>query len=318
MSFPTCHHSLAWHAIPVLTEFRLRFACVTTIFLDFELAASESTEELLWQLHSTINGEYRRILTKLRQDSRVVEKRKVETKYGHFLRIAQKFYKGYIQRLSARYDIDELKRVARGIEVEEMQAKVVISPVPDRLHKMVLNSCHSTLIRLGDLARYRVQAKHKKSYDMALAFYSLGHDLMPDSGFAFHQMGIVNIEEGNHLDVVYHFYRAWAVEKPHPMAKQNLEAKFKSLANQNAIQRSKASSSSAHEAFVLWFLRLHALFYKGDPISAQHHELEREVMHRLAMAAKDPTCAHILLKMALVNMSASCIASAQYDGTMAD
>ena len=300
----------------ILIVTRLRLACVSTIFLDFDYAVAESTEEVLWQLHSTINGEYRRILSKLRQDSRVVEKRKVETKYGHFLRIAQKFYKGYIQRLAARYDIPDLRRVARGIETEEMNAKDLISPVPSPLSDKVLASCHSTLIRLGDLSRYRVQAKHKKSYDVALAFYSLGHGLMPNSGFAFHQMGIVNIEEGNHLDVVYHFYRAWAVKKPHPMARQNLEAKFKSLSSHgSSAQRGKSSPGSTHETFIMWFLRLHALFYKGEPVSAQHHELEREVMHRLAMAAKDATCAHILLKMSLVNMSATSIASAKSKGT---
>lgn len=254
------------------------------------------------------------MIQKLRQESRVVEKRKVETKYGHFLRIAQKFYKGYIQRLSARYDIPELKRAARSIEAGEMDVKDMISPVPSKLAFMVLSSCHLTLIRLGDLARYRVQAKHKKSFDTALAFYGIAHDLIPDSGYAFHQKGIVSLEEGSHLDVIYHFYRAWAVKDPHPMARQNLEAKFKDAQKQNAAARGKAPPPSAYEALMVWFVRLHALIYKGEPISPQHTELEREVIHRLSMAAKDPNAEPMLLKMALVNMSACWIASAKYRG----
>ena len=302
------------HPQIMLTTNRLRLACVATIFLDFEYAVSETAEDVLWQLHVTINDQYRRMIQKLRQESRVVEKRKVETKYGHFLRIAQKFYKGYIQRLSARYDIPELKRAARSIEAGEMDVKDMISPVPANLAFMVLSSCHLTLIRLGDLARYRVQAKHKKSFDTALAFYGIAHDLIPDSGYAFHQKGIVSLEEGSHLDVIYHFYRAWAVKDPHPMARQNLEAKFKDAQKQNAAARGKAPPPSAYEALMVWFVRLHALIYKGEPISPQHTELEREVIHRLSMAAKDPNAEPMLLKMALVNMSACWIASTKYRG----
>ena len=254
------------------------------------------------------------MIQKLRQESRVVEKRKVETKYGHFLRIAQKFYKAYIQRLSARYDIPGLKRVARNIEAGEMDPKDMISPVPAELGSMVLSSCHSTLICLGDLARYRVQAKHKKSFDMALAFYSIAHDLIPDSGYAFSQMGIVSLEQGSHLDAVYHFYRAWAVKNPHPMARQNVEAKFKDAQKQNAMSRGKGSPPSAYEPLTLWFVRLHALIYKGEPVSAQHNELEREVIHRLSTAAKDANAVPMLLKMALVNMSACWVASTKYNG----
>lgn len=295
-----------------LEQFRL--ACVSTIFLDFEFAVSETSEDILWQIHSTINSEFRRVLSKFRNNSaHVVERRRVETKYNQFLRIAQQFYKGYIQRLSARYDVRELKRVAHGIAAEQMPATDMISPVSEDLKSKVLTSCHSTLIRLGDLARYRTQAKHKKSsYETALSYYSLAHDLVPDSGFAFHQMGIINLDEGNHLDVIYHFYRAWAVKDPHPNAKSNLESKFKGLQTTNSNSRNKSSVSTPNDAFIIWFVRLQALFYKGEAVTPQHTELDKEVIHRLSMAAKDPATAPILLKMSLVNVAAYCISSAQY------
>lgn len=284
-----------------------------TLFLDFEFAVDENTEEILWNLHTSINSEYRRILGRLKSQSQAVERRKTEKLYTGFLRIAQKFYQGYIQRLSARYDIPELKRVARGIEVEQMAGGDLISPVPSELNAKVLRSCHATLIRLGDLARYRVQAKHKNSgYDMALTYYTLAQHLLPKSGFAFHQMGIVSLDQGNHLDGVYHFYRAWAIKFPHPNAKTNLEMEFKSL-QQPSSNKSKHTSSGPQDAFIMWFVRLHALFYKGE-VAPQHKELEREVIHRLEMAAGNGSCRDIILKMSLINMAAQHIAALKCSG----
>ncbi|KAK5990257.1 Nonsense-mediated mRNA decay factor SMG7-like protein [Cladobotryum mycophilum] len=292
---------------------RFRLACVSTIFFDFDYAVSENAEEALWLMHTSINAEYRRIVGRLKQSSHAVEKRKVEKMYNNFLRIAQKFYKAYIQRLSARYDIQELKRVAMGIEVEQLPTEDTISPVPEELRVKVLKSCHLTLIRLGDLTRYRIQAKHRGSgYESALAYYGLAHHLKPHSGFAFHQMGIVHLDQGNHLDVVYHFYRAWAVEKPHPNAKPNLESEFKALQISNNSSKSKPNASVPQDAMTMWFVRLHAQFYKGEAYGSKEDELEKEVMHRLEMVGRNEAPVHNLLKMALVNMSAQHIAASKY------
>lgn len=238
----------------------------------------------------------------------------MEKSYTNFLRVAQKFYKGYIQRLSARYDVPELRRVAHGIEVEQMDSGDRISPVPPELSLMVLKSCHSTLLRLGDLSRYRTQARHKNSgYETALTFYTLAHHLKPQSGHAHHQMGIVQLDQGNHLDVVYNFYRSWAVDAPHPNAKPNLEAEFKSLQLPNS-SKSRQNTTAAQDAFSMWFVRLHARFYKGETFP-QQAELEGEVMHRLEMACHSEKSLDTLLKMALVNISAHHIASITYTGS---
>jgi hypothetical protein len=292
----------------------LRLSCVQTIFLDFEFAAEEKTENVLWTLHTSVNSEYRRALGRLKGNAHVVEKRKVEKMYQNFLRIAQKFYKGYVQRITARYDIQELKRIANGIEVEQPAADDMISPVPEKLNRLVLRSCHATLIRLGDLARYRVQAKYKKfgGYDSALTYYALANDLLPESGFGHHQMGIIQLDEGNQLEVVYRFYRAWAAAEPHPNARGNLESKFRDLRAPNT-PAPRQVSASPRDTFSMWFVRLHALFYKGEPFS-QHAELEGEVIHRLDMMAKNPEAGDILLKAILINIAAFHIAGLKYSG----
>ncbi|KAK2592958.1 hypothetical protein QQS21_009324 [Conoideocrella luteorostrata] len=293
----------------LLEKFRLAFAA--TIFLDFEYGVKENVEEGLWGLHTSINTEYRRIQGRLKQSSHAVERRKVEKSYNNFLRVAQKFYKGYIQRLTGRYDVPELRRVAQGIEVEQMTAADRISPVPTELHALVLKSCHSTLLRMGDLSRYRTQARHKNSsYETALTYYSLAHYLKPSAGHAYHQMGMVHLDQGNHLDVVYHFYRSWAVEFSHPNARSNLESEFRSLQLPNS-SKPRPNASAAQDAFSMWFVRLHALFYKGEDFP-QQGELEGEVMHRLEMACRSEKSTDTLLKMALVNISAHHIAATNY------
>ncbi|KAG6014565.1 hypothetical protein E4U43_006406 [Claviceps pusilla] len=290
----------------LLEKFRLSF--VHTIFLDFQWAVKENAEEALWSLHTSINTEYRRIQGRLKHTSHAVERRKVEKSYYNFLRVAQKFYKGYIQRLTARYDVPELRRIAQGIEAQQMEGTDQISPVLTELRLMVLHSCHSTLLRMGDLSRYRAQARHKNSgYVTALTYYSLAHQLNPKSGHACHQMGIVHQNQGNHLDIVYYFYRSWTVESSHPLAKANLEAEFKSL----RLPRARHNASGTQDAFSLWFVKLHALFYKGENFS-QQAELEGEIMHRLEMACHSEKSTETLLKMTLVNIAAHHVAAANY------
>ncbi|RBR03488.1 uncharacterized protein FIESC28_11762 [Fusarium coffeatum] len=325
---------------------KFRLACVQTIYLDFEYAVAERTDHTMWTVHTSINNEYRRTLSRLRHlaqnpdkqkadktanekrngdkskgdkqatpkqknDKRNVEKRKFGDKYLGFLHVAQEFYKGYVQRLSARYDIPELKRIAKGIEVDGSSTSDAISPVPNQIYPLVINSCHFTLICLGDLARYQVQSGLKKSgYRIALAYYSLAHDLKPYSGFPFHQMGIISLEEGKDLDTVYYFYRSTATAEPHPNAKQSLESKFKTLFQPDKSPPKKQSRVPS-DAFVTWFTKLHASYYRNENMAGMA-ELEREVLHRLEMASKNPDYSEVLFKMTLINMSSYHVASQKY------
>ncbi|KAF4975282.1 hypothetical protein FZEAL_7913 [Fusarium zealandicum] len=329
----------------VLDKFRL--ACVQTIYLDFEYAVAERTDHAMWTVHTAINNEYRRTMGRLRHlaqnsdkqkadktaadkrsngdkakgdkqnapkhrnDKRNVEKRKLGEKYLGFLHVAQEFYKGYVQRLAARYDMPELKRIALGIEVDGSSTSDVVSPVPDQIYPLVLNSCHYTLICLGDLGRYQVQTGLKKSsYRIALAYYSLAYDLKPDSGFPFHQMGIISLEEGKDLDVVYYFYRSIATADPHPNARQNLESKFKTILQPDKNPPKKQARGPS-DAFVTWFTRLHASYYR-DEVMSHSSELEREVLHRLDMASKSASHSEVLFKMSLINISSYYVASQKF------
>ncbi|WYZ40163.1 hypothetical protein EsH8_IV_000504 [Colletotrichum jinshuiense] len=281
----------------------LRLACLHVIFHDFEYSASEKVDSNLWQAHSVVNSEYRKVLGRLRSSQLAVQKRKLDRMYSGFLKTAQKFYVAFVQRLTAVYPIPELQRIAEGIKAEKLAEENPMANTTPAVRQIILKYTHSALIHLGDLSRYRMQARHKvPGYEGALTYYSLAHDILPTSGFAHHQMGIIYLDEKKHLDIIYHFYRALAIEEPHPMALQNLEAELKSLQQPSTPAR-RTGPPDPQEAFVLWFVRLHSHFNKGEPFP-QHQELEDEVIHRLEMAIKAPNTQGMLLKMVLLNISA--------------
>jgi hypothetical protein len=241
------------------------------------------------------------VLARLQGNDFVVLRRKLEKLYSNYLKTAQYFYRGYLQRVCARYDMKDLTRIARRAELEEM-------PVPDKdkvdaaasqLDSIVTASCHKTLIYLGDLARYRTLLRTKdRKWDGALSYYLLANELIPESGYGHHQCGVIHVENEDHLQVVYHLYRALACAQPHPNASTNLEREFRDL--------QKRKNITTKHALVTWFVKLHAFYYQGKEFT-ERKELESEVDHRLAVALKTGTGYGSdldLLKLVLTNITA--------------
>ncbi|KAF6824631.1 Protein SMG7 [Colletotrichum plurivorum] len=288
----------------------LRLACINVIFHAFEYAATEKVDGNLWQAHALINSEYRKTLARLKSPQHVT-KRKLDKMYGNFLKTAQSFYIAYIQRLAAACPIPELLRIAEGIKAENLAEENPMANVTAPVRQSILKFCHAALIHLGDLSRYRTQARPKVPYEAALTYYSLAHDIIPTSGYAHHQMGIIYLTEKKHLDIIYHFYRAIAIEEPHPIASQNLESELKDVVQLSSQSKLTLQSTSGRrtgppdpqDPFMLWFVTLHAYFYKGEPFT-QHKELEDEVISRLEMAIKATNTRDMLQKMVLLNISA--------------
>ncbi|KAM0284984.1 hypothetical protein ACHAQH_001673 [Verticillium albo-atrum] len=294
----------------------LRLLCVQTIFMDYNYAAKEHVEETLWQAHVLVNSEYRNSLNRLRTAQLVVLKSKLETPYVRFLKLSQSFYEEYIRRLANRYGIPELQVAARRISSENKDAedsngkngKEGTKDVPAFIRLMALQSCYMTLIRLGDLVRYRLQVRHNKkpSTHLALTYYELAHDLKPTVGHAHHQMAIIYLDEKRDFDIVYHFFRSLAIEEPHPRATNNLELQFKTTLS--SVKSGMPKQAGPYDPLMMWFLRLHAYCYRGEPFP-QQRELEAEVIHRLDAAVRDPDATAMLLKMVLINMAAYYVAS---------
>lgn len=270
-------------------------------------------EVALWQTHSTLNSLFRKLLSKVSSPQQAVLKHQLEKVYKGFLKTSQFFYKGYVQRLCARYEMPELERVARGAQLSGMTvpAQDRIDAVAAGIGDSLVSSCHLTLTYMGDLSRYRsLYLPHGRNFGICLTYYSLANDLIPDSGYGYHQMGLVFLEEKKHVEIVYHFYRALAAVKPHPNASSNLEVEFREV-----LRRDPPRARNPYDAFTFWFVRLHAYYHRGEHFS-QRTELEEEVLHRFKVALKANDFSPTLLKMVLINICAYQIAQDKIKGNI--
>lgn len=231
-------------------------------------------------------------------------RRRVERAWVSFLNTATEFYITYFQRLQGLYGMPQIARVTRALKLAAPKVgEAQKARVPS---EALQKSFYSTLLHLGDISRWKLKAQSKPSgMKTAVLYYELAHDLNPTSGAAHHQLGI--LEDDNHLQIVYHLYRAAAVESPHPNAIQNLEQEFRKLSNLSQASRRTGPADPNH-AFADWFTKLHAYLYKGDEYP---RELEEEVLHRLDIALKKTDTLPLILKMVLTNIAAYYIAKAR-------
>jgi hypothetical protein len=156
----------------------------------------------------------------------------------------------------------------------------------------------------------------------ALAYYSLANDLYPASGTAFNQMAVISLSEGNHLDAVYHLYRALVIDEPNPVAQGNLEIEFKKITSEWASGGKKALSNGSGATtkagnvalpLILWFVRLHAKLYKGEEFS-EHDELENEALSQMTVLLKEQSLEGVLDKFVLINIAAENFAAERLRG----
>ncbi|KAB8300273.1 hypothetical protein EYC80_000474 [Monilinia laxa] len=244
------------------------------------------------------------------QKRRAVERRKLEKHYVDFLKTSQYFYKGYIQRVASHFGpLPALQRIANRLSLSPLSVDKPIK-AGRTLENLLKLSCHFTLLRLGDLSRYRNDLRTKdRSWEPALGYYYLAEALYPDSGNAHNQMAVIALADGSHLDALYHLLRAVAVEEPHTLARGNLAIEYKKISTTWEKERqSRRRPAPVESALVIWFVRLQARFYKGVEFSTQG-ELENEVLGQLASALKDQSFEETLNKLVLINMAANYLAT---------
>ncbi|KAF8865925.1 hypothetical protein BDZ45DRAFT_379194 [Acephala macrosclerotiorum] len=287
---------------------QLRVACEATIFLNFEYATTTRIGQKLWDAHVLINNRYRKMVDGFKKPDKkqhVVERRKLEKHYVDFLKTSQHFYKGYIQRLASHFSgMQNLRRIAHRLSLETLSADERVHVTPE-VQGLIEASCHSTLLRLGDLSRYRNQIRTKdRSWDPAMGYYALANDLCPDKGSAHNQMAVIALADGNHLDAVYHLFRAIAVKEPHPLAEGNLEIEFKKIIKQKRL----AGKNDSLSTLVWWFVLLHARFHEGQEFSTRQ-ELEKEVLSRLTILLKEQSFGDVLEKIVIISIAAESFAA---------
>ncbi|KAJ5104521.1 hypothetical protein NUU61_001868 [Penicillium alfredii] len=291
-----------------LSEFRT--ACQNAILLDFDTARDTDVEGRLWDAHLKLNNRFRKLLSRYRDENtkkRPVEKRKLEKHYLDFIKSSQRFYRGYIQHLSSHFGgIVELEKVAQKFNFENLSTQSTPS-VPHDLRKRILQSCHATLIRLGDLSRYRETELviNERNWGPAIGYYDLASVIYPASGVSHNQLAVIALADSNHLRATYHLYRALSAQEPHPSAKGNLEIEFRKIMNAWAKREliRPEDSGIPGRALAPWFVYLHAKCYKGTDFP-EHDELESEVLSQLAVDIRERSLEGTLQKFCLVNVAA--------------
>ncbi|CAI6336548.1 unnamed protein product [Periconia digitata] len=310
-----CHELAA-----LLNEYRA--ACESAIFADFESASSHQIEQQLWNAHLQVNTALRKHLrTARKHKERVVELRKLHKTYLQFIKTSQRFYRLFILNLDAQFDgIPELRRVALRWKDDASRPSSRRS-IAAHLKTHVLQSCHNTLIQLGDLSRYReteLGDDKDRNWGPAIGYYGLAADIYPDSGHSHNQLAVIAREDGNHFRSVYHIYRSLSSKIPYPQAKQNLEVEFKRIVHAwdkgELINNQRSPDGNAvSRALIAWFVRLHSKCYKGEEFK-EHDELEGEVLSHLAIELKEHSLDSILQKIILINLAAEYFASFQMKG----
>lgn len=135
---------------------------------------------------------------------------------------------------------------------------------------LVIRSCHGSLVRLGDLSRYREGAqdpKTKKNWGPATGYYTLANKLLPSDGTPHNQLAVIALLEGSHLSSTYHVYRALSVAEPFPQAGDNLAVGFRKILRADKAKTLGASvfrrEEQAVKDLMILFVRYHAKCYSG-------------------------------------------------------
>lgn len=187
--------------------------------------------------------------------------------------------------------------------------QVQVSP---QSRHLIIISCHQTLIRLGDLSRYReTELVHKdRNWAPAVGYYDLAGSIYPASGMPHNQLAVIALADGNHMRALYHLYRALTVEEPHPTAKGNLEIEFKkilSAQSKGELFRSIQDGKTPGNALIAWFMCLHARCHKGIEFT-QHDELENEFLTNLTIDLRERPLEGTLQRLTLMNLAAQYLA----------
>ena len=280
-------------------------------FQDLRRARLAKVEARLWDVHTAINQKFRHLLHSFKSREgkrRLVEQRKTVKQYVKFIKSSQRYYREYVAKLASTYGVPELDALAGVVNAAGPNALLLEGPtsLSNTERDLVLCSYHETLLRLGDLSRYRETetATKDRNWGPAVGYYNLAGALKPSSGASHNQLAAMALADRHEFRAVYHLYRAIAVRIPYATAKANLEREFKSI--RKTFDKG-ALSTDLHKddvaSLLEQFTRLHAYYY-GNLHSPVIDKLEKKMLDSLTAKLRGRMLEGILPKMVLTNIAA--------------
>lgn len=183
------------------------------------------------------------------------------------------------------------------IVVDEVQKRVII------------RSCHSSLVKLGDLSRYREteSQSRQKNWGPAVGYYSLAIKLLPTSGAPYNQLAVIAREDQDRLKAIYYLCRASTARDAHSHARPNIEVEFEKIRRSWDKPESHMMKDGVFAGFQSRFLAFHALCDAGVDFE-EHRDLETELIHEITVTLLEKPDDSLLLRIILINIAAEAAA----------
>lgn len=144
-----------------------------------------------------------------------------------------------------------------------------------------------------------------RNWAPATGYYNLATTIKPSSGASHNQLAVIALEDGHHVRVLYHLYRALSVQVPYPKASGNLKTEFKKILDRKRKNQLFPKMADKNPGGILeaWFVYLHAKIHTGVSL-LEHEELENEVLTNLSVGIKERPLGGLLNKISLTNIAA--------------
>ena len=173
------------------------------------------------------------------------------------------------------------------------------------MKELLKSSCHSTLIRLGDLSRWRetgLQTK-ERNWGPARRYYGLATFVDPISGVSYNQLAVIAGAEEDHLRTMYCLYRALAAEHLFQKAGVNLLKEFEKVLKSHKEGRLLNTDVASNEMTGLrgWLLVYHAKCFAKEEF-LERRALEDEIFSQLTVELKQRMPESTLNKYVLMKL----------------
>ena len=200
----------------------------------------------------------------------------VTARLGCLLDSTAGYYRSLLRRLLQRYgiyDIGLAEKPSRSSTLtsgnSHALASLSPSPSPSRRkeRKHAIACCHSSLVFLGDVARYAATAQRPRrpDYTAAITYYTQALLLVPQIGNPYNQLAILATYAKDYCGAAAHYVRAMYAKQPGANAQANLARLLEQVAAASGRDDGEATAAAsgaetAGTAEVLQqLLRLHAV-----------------------------------------------------------
>lgn len=275
-------------------QHQLQVVCGQLLVHWIEVALDHGVERDLWNLG------FRNTITQLQAQAKDKQGGSSEARdlLGWFLNSASGFYLQLFNQICSEYGLDlPFRRKDSIYGAVDLNGSTKDKSKGSSL-KNALYLCQYCLVHLGDLARYRHQAKQAETY------YRHAVVVAPTSGHPYNQLALLEAGRGNRLAAVALYVRAMCVPCPFPGAPANLTQTLSKLLSTSNSQELGGSTRVTGEEYTHLFLQCHARLYLHGDVNSAREALPTLCSALSTLVATNAFTRTSLIQIVLVNLFA--------------